>query len=485
MLTSCLLVSCKKSEEEASQDVVTTDSSTEIVEEKYLDDLPERDMGGYEFIVQNNNRQDWIADTGFGAESDGSVYGEAIYRRNVIVEERFNCKLIADYNMAETDIINTAMSGDSTVDMYLFTPVGNANVILSGVLLDWSEKNMPYIDKSKPYYYQKFNENLSINDTQFFLAGDFSNSVTRFTYCWYFNMELLEDTLHMNPNELYDIVTNKQWTLEKAYTMIENVHSDAGTLGEKDPEDTFGFGSNYWSAAVAYNYAFDNPTMVMVDGVPQMNPNFYNKSVDIVESVRKLFYDNPGSYVGDWHEESTGWRNGKILFRANCLHDGLDYSELGFNFGVVPYPMYDIDQKEYYSSVDGAHGLMAMLTSLPDERKENNSIIIEALNSESARTSKPVFLEQTLKLRTFNEYIDKASEVIDLITNNVIADFGFFFSSQNEGFPFMIQHVMISQKNDTENRKNFASLYEMYEESNIITYNNLISQLVALAEERK
>ena len=484
MLTTCFLVSCTKDNGEGDQGAVTTDGDT-VNEEKYLDELPEKDMGGYEFIVQNNNRADFKSDTAFGEDSDGSIYGEAIYKRNVLIEERFNCKLVADYNLAEGYLINMAMSGDCDIDLVLFTPVGRADVVLSGALLDWSEENVPYVDKSKSYYYQKFNENLNVGGSQFFLAGDFSNSVTRFSYCWYFNMDLLENSLHMTPDELYDLVTSKQWTYEKAYNMISEIYADAGTLGEKDTADTFGYVSNYWSAAVAYNYAFDNRAMIMVDGVPQMNPSFYDKSVDVVESVRKLFYDNPGSYVGDWGQETESWKSGNALFVASCLHDGLYYDDLSFDYGVIPYPMYDSDQKEYYSSVDGAHGLMAMLTCMPDERKENNSILIEALNAESARISKPVFIEQTLKLRTLNVLSDKANEVVGIILDSVIADFGFFFSNQIEGFPFMIQHVMISQSNSEENRVNFASLYEMYEEKNIKTYNDLISQLIEQAEESK
>ena len=483
MLSACFLTSCSKdkTEEETTDGAVTTNSQEEE-ETKYLDDLPQKDMGGYEFMLLQNPRQDFVTDTGFGDNSDGSVYGDAIYRRNLSVEERFNCVLKVEYNSVEANLIPIAMSGDCEYDMLMFSPVGHSDILLSGALLDWSNENMPFIDKSKPYYHSKMNENLSVAGSQFFLSGEFANSVNRFTYCWYFNSKLLQDVHHMQPDDLYEIVINKQWTYEKAYTMIENTYADDGTLGEKDTADTFGYASNYRSAAVAYNYAFDNRSMLMIDGVPQMNENFYDKSIDVIEAVRKLFYDNKGSYVGDWGADSLSWRSSKALFVASCLHDGIDYANVNFNFGIVPYPLYDSEQTEYYSSVDGAHHLMAMLTSLPDERKENNSIIIEALNAESARISKPVFIEQTLKLRTFNESLDKVDIIVDLVRDSVIADFGYFFSAQHEGFPFMIELVLESQTFSEENRRYFPSLYEQNKDKNINKYNDIVSKLVELSE---
>ena len=487
MLVSCLLVSCKKNEEKGDDTSVATSNADDDSKEesKYLDELPEKDMGGYEFTVLTASRSDYIADTNFANESDGSIYGEAIHRRNVSVADRFNCNLVMRAEASDetlAGLMYEIMSGDCGFDMAMLSPVGNSNYVLEGYFLDWSKENMPYVDTTKPYYNERMNAALTVADSQYYLAGDFANSITRFTYCWYFNMTLLRDVHHMDPDALYELVANKQWTLETAYQMIEKTASDEGTLGEKDTEDTFGYVSNYYSASVAYNYAFNNPTMVMVDGYPQLNENFYEKSVDIIESVRNLFYDNRGSYVGDWGAEYTSWSSGKALVVVSVFHDALTWNDFKFNFGIVPYPMYDASQNEYYSMVDGAHGLMVLPGTMPKEHMENNSIIIEALNSESARISKPVFLDQTLKLRTFNESIDKASEVIDIISTSVVADFGYLFSNQIEGFPFMIQYVMKSQNEAAENRVDFSSLYEQYEDKNIGTYNSIISRLISLSE---
>ena len=104
----------------ATTSVVTEEPTEEDLRKAIPDNLPEKDMGGYEFRVWTRERSDFVEDVGFDLEETGEVVDDAIYARNRDVEERFNVDLvqhiIADSN-ASADIVKGITSGEDTHDV--------------------------------------------------------------------------------------------------------------------------------------------------------------------------------------------------------------------------------------------------------------------------------------------------------------------------------------------------------------------------------
>ena len=146
-------------------------------------------------------------------------------------------------------------------------------------------------------------------------------------------------------------------------------------------KDLYGFTSDYWSAAITYQYAFDNPVMTKnSEGIPELAFNT-PKLAQIVDKLYTFFYENPGSYVGDWGVSGPFWHEGRVLFLNGLFTNASTYRDLEFDFGIIPYPKWDEVQARYYTMSDGAHDVMAVPITTDDP--ERTSIIVEALNAES------------------------------------------------------------------------------------------------------
>lgn len=478
-LFSC--VSAKKTPDNTTSGDGTTKSTpvTTNPNDDHGYELPAIEDSDYTFIAGAGSRSDFRSELGFEMTEDGGdIYSKAIISRNKYIEDEFNVTLEAQYYDNINFVAAQIQAGVCKIDLLSATPVDSSGLMLRGYFLDWSKENLPYVNHDAPWYLKAMNDELSINGQSYYYAGDFNLSTIRFTYCYFFNQKLLFQELNLSPNDMYDLVNEKEWTLEKLNQMVRDVYSDIGTtMGEKDDDDIFGYVSNWYSAAVTYNYAFDNRVMIKNEaGYPELNEMFYNKGVEITEKVHDLFFGNPGAYVGDWGERERIWINGHSLFIASVIGDATSYQDCNFEFGVIPYPMFDKMQKEYFTMVDGAHALSAIPYNVPKERLSNNSIVIEALNAETRHTVRDVYFEQILKLRSFQE--EAAGKVLDLLLNSRTFDFGYLYSNTSTGFPFLIQLVMKSEY--SEEKKTFTTLYEENKTSNVNTYNNIIQQLVNL-----
>jgi len=88
-------------------------------------------------------------------------------------------------------------------------------------------------------------------------------------------------------------------------------------------------------------------------------------------------------------------------------------------FGIIPYPKYDSAQPEYVSRVEY---YMAMQVPITNSDLERAGAMLEALNSESAKTIIPAYYEIALKSKYARD--DDSAQMLDLIFNTLVVDIG-------------------------------------------------------------
>ena len=107
-----------------------------------------------------------------------------------------------------------------------------------------------YIDLSKSYWDQRCNENLSLMNRHFLIAGDAIVTDDDHTYATIFNKDMIEEYAFENP---YDLVDNGEWTLDKYREM-------ALVVGAPDENGQWGVDATWGS--LAHNYA----STIMLNG---------------------------------------------------------------------------------------------------------------------------------------------------------------------------------------------------------------------------
>lgn len=469
-----VFASCSESPAETAQSE-TTAAATETAEPDPIevrkaipDNLPAADYEGLVFTVLARDRDDFVKDIGAGTEETGDVIVDAIYRRNATVEERFKIVIEALHTAEPIKMLRQSVqANDDIYGVMLDHVINMGSAALEGNYLDWYD-DLPYIDLEQPWYIGNAVDALSVENHAYLMAGEYCLSILRFTYCMYYNKQIAEN---YNVGDLYGDVMDGKWTIGKLDSIVKEVHEDLDGNGTMNDQDLFGFTTDYYSAAITYQYAFDNPVMTKNEGgIPEMTYN-NGKMPEIVNTLIDFFYANEGSYPGTWGVSGPIWEAGHALFLNGLFASAESYRDYEFDFGIIPYPKWDENQKNYYTMSDGAHDVMAVPVSCTDP--ERTSVIVEALNAESYKQVIPAYYETALKVKYTRD--DESVLVLDMVLEGRTFDFGYVYDGW-AGVGFLLQNLT------SANSKDYASGYAKLEKSAIKRYEKVIDTLLGLEE---
>lgn len=99
------------------------------------------------------------------------------------------------------------------------------------------------------YYYHDIIDEIMVNGKLYYLAGDYTYSVWPSLFVFYFNKQIAENN---NVGDLYSLVREGNWTLDKLKELCANVYQDLNGNAEKDDADLFGLATDYGNVADAY-----------------------------------------------------------------------------------------------------------------------------------------------------------------------------------------------------------------------------------------
>ena len=365
--------------------------------------------------------------------TDDSLW-DAIYKRNQAVENRLGvtitvinqeCTYAARNAWFQTfrNAVNTK-SGDFDAGAIYISQ--GAPLALEGMYYNLID--FPNMSLDKPWWNQALREETTIFDTCFFLAGDIAVSSIAGTCAWFYNKTLWEK---LNPGQeyaLYDYVDNGEWTVELMYDLMENVWEDTNASGVIDDGDVVGMrpdatnsdpGMDSWIPALGLNVT------VMEDGYPVLA--LYNeRSVSAFEKVQDLFINNPSTLRGTGYTQ-TNFSSGNILFQRASLSYGTYLRDMSDPYGVLPFPKFDEEQEKYGTTISNGESMIALLSSLPDDRLDMVGATVELMAAESYKQVTPVFYDVMLKSKFSDDPRD--AEMYDLILESVVVSFGYVYST--------------------------------------------------------
>ena len=243
MLMLLSLTACGTGDTTDDTQASTTDAQTEAVtaDPNYTLDLEEGlnfDTEVTIFYVNMVGRTDELESEKLG----GGVISDAVYERNVAVEERlgitFGYTSKNDDTEALPAISNLVQAGDDTVDIFTVGTYVCMTPSLAGHYLNLN--SLDNIDLSKHYWNQDYNDMMTFtsDNVQFVATSPIAISIFRRGYITIFNREFMAD--YQIP-ELYDTVFNGDWTLDYQYSLIKDIYVDADGDGNESAGDFYGF----------------------------------------------------------------------------------------------------------------------------------------------------------------------------------------------------------------------------------------------------
>ncbi|MBQ8642572.1 MAG: hypothetical protein IJ480_10185 [Clostridia bacterium] len=434
---------------EAEQTAAVETEPVEYTREEYPDELPERDFGGKDYVICSTEvkRYEVLSD-----ELTGEACNDAVYHRNMEIEERFNTKISSLIEAEPESVLReSAISGDNAFEIAGYVNYKAYVPIAAHAAMNWND--IPYVDQSKPWHNQLANEPATINGKLFAINSDLSISSLQYTYGIFFNYKLAEDYGY-TPDELYQMVFDGTWTIDTFREMIQDIWVDVDGNAEHDRDDIHGYSvcpgintSDVWLAALDLDLATLNN-----DGTYSVD--FFNeKTVSALEKCMALTYDGVGTYNlhQDWRQVPVDFASGKVMMTQMYFGETTEsLKDMEDTYGILPLPKFDEAQQAYYTNAWDQFSVFSVPVTAEDP--EFVGILYEALSAETWRSVYPAYYDTALKSRYSAEA--NVAKIVDLIMEGRKFEFSFQFGNELQDLPYMFRAMLRDKTTDIASRYN-------------------------------
>ncbi|MBQ3178124.1 MAG: hypothetical protein IJB52_09910 [Clostridia bacterium] len=433
LMTAGSLASCGEKEAAETQAAADTDAA-EAVETEEVDPFADMDLGGESIRMMVSSREkDGIVPSIFaiqhGEELTGEVVSDAVYNRNIEVEEMLNIKLefTADDQSHETigaSLTQLLTAGDDAYELIIHELFPLATLSVQNSFLNVF--NIPHLDFSKDYWYDDYMSDTSFasEDKRYILAGDYFLDVYRSAHALYFNKDRFTD-LYGAPEELYDLVLEGGWTHDVFLQYSEGAYQDVNGNGSRDADDLYGFSTyGYWGPIIPWVIGADITFLEYnEDGSPYFAMN-NERSIKLLEQLNRIFHgEGAYDYQADF---SLAFINGSSLFGGyHRVAHMENFRDMEADLGILPIPKMDDSQENYITSSHDTTNVGVI--PITCSKSDIIGVVLEVLSRESAESVIPAYYETSLKTKYVRD--DQSAQILDIIRQNISCVFPVAFGN--------------------------------------------------------
>lgn len=474
MLVSFLACSGKTGEQSESSDnigesVITTASPKDTMYYE-SDSLPTLDFGGETVTILSLERLNpsiSFYETEFTVEDlNSNAVNDSIYNRELFVEDRLGVEINNVKVESVTNEIDKVLnSGDDTYDGFVHVNHILSNYIFQDYLTDLY--TVDYLDFTKPWWSEKFNSEAEIFGQLYLSTGSLCLSLIKNAYVVFYNKSIANNYAKSIPElaDLYGLVDSGEWVFDKFVEIGGGIYEDLNGNSIRDLEDVYGIAyDNYYQIDAIWS-GFDlNVFSRTDDGWFEMDVNT-DKVFTALEKISDMLYETKGSMsnnVGATPDESYSsdfaelyFANGTNLFFV----DRIGYTEkdtirnMQDDYGILPFPKYDENQKEYYSFPFDFFGSIGIPVS--NTNPEIVGAVFEAMASYSYRDTVPAYLDIVLKGQYMSD--PESRRMVDIVVDGIMIDAAWIYvHSLSSDYPRQYRYVV------GDGDRSFATKHQEY-----------------------
>ena len=410
----------------------TTEETTTAAETKpavQVPDLPSKDWEGRRamFLVKGPGQGNWESKEIWVPEENGEVVNDAVYARNLKMEERYNFKVaITGGDSLDSMARTVILAGDDDYDVVMPNMTQSAN--LANEKLTFDLYDVPYIDLDRDYYDQNSIRDLTIGGRLYFVTGEIAYQDQDGIWVTMFNKELAESYGIDDP---YKLVRDGTWTVDRLIEMTSDVSRDIDGDGKMGITDMWGFVSAY-STVSSMVYGADIRIVTKNEkDLPELTFD-HERIHTVLEKAITLLETEDRSFMVD-HFPGMGYNaytlrdvfgGGLGLFYAEVLMHVKTMRWSNVTFGVVPFPKYDETIEGYPHFINAVGTMVNIPTTVADP--EFSGFVVEAMSAEAMNLITPAYYDVALTGKYMRD--DESAEMLDLIIGSAVYDLGHIFA---------------------------------------------------------
>ncbi|MBO5757832.1 MAG: hypothetical protein J6S28_09050 [Clostridia bacterium] len=451
MLVS-LLAGCADSDEGTTENTTVSEEQTNVLDNL---NVPDKTYDGKEFMFLTRDAAEWTTVDIFAEEQTTDPIVDAVYRRNDMIQTKYDLKILETQTNDPLAAVEKDVKGGAGEYDAIVQKLGSCATIATKNYLH-NLKDVPYMDFDQSWWDQKALEGLSIGNKVYFATGDLLTSDNDGTFIVMFNKRIAEDNGLEN---IYELVSNKEWTFQKMYDMASVAVKDLNGNGKMEhDQDVLGTATTGNSSFCMMYAAGIVITAKNENDVPEYVLDV-ERAVDVIplsysiigDKNMALSMNTAGGSTDVVENGKTCFGNGHALFFQECLQCVIRLRSYDVEFGVVPFPMFNEAQGEYYSHMNEVGGMVAVPTGVIGEELEQIGAVIETMAAYSVDTLTPAYYDITLISKGTRD--EESRPMIELILANRIYDIGYVFDASWGGFVSQIANKFMDGKTNVASAK--------------------------------
>ena len=345
----------------------------------------------------------------------------AIIRRNDTMMELYNCgieQVASSEGILANDFATEQCHIDIAATHYNLLGKGNGNYYNLATI---------GIDLSNPWWDQGFVNDVMVDGFLYTIIGDFSLTSFDATWVMFYNKEVLDQNEKLRGTDLYALVDNGEWTIDKFTELVQKAKQDDGdqvmATGTADVyglvTSEYGIRGLYFGAGASYVTKTEDAA-----GNTTFTHGFNDNASLVAQAVIDIYADDAVT-IAKYTVVGSQINNGLTLFAPETLDKARNWSDAGLkNFGIVPHPVYSAEQLAtvgYKHNVDN-HLIYYVV---PTTINYDISIIANFLELYGFH-SRYIVYPEFLNLYKYNwTNSEEDAEMIDIIMNSRTFDLGY------------------------------------------------------------
>ena len=406
-----------------------TDTTAEIKADDPADTYvaPDVNYNGKEFnIMRWTWDEDWVLSV---TKESTPIESQTYYHLKSVERElgvEFNIALEqrGEYGYHDSFVAKVEMlSGNDNIDLICQYSLSAAIGAQHGVYLNLLD--LSYVNWDKYYWSDSLYDYNAVNGKMYYCTGDLTGTSIKNMFVMVYNYDLINDYRIENP---YEVVDRGEWTIETLKKFSRDIYVDENRNSASDIGDIFGLVVGDYRTIDAFQAGSNLVSIVKdPDGKLQINEQMSGSyGVSVIEKLENLLHGNSGAYCNnktDKPDYSASFIQGNAAFMVTmCSGIISSVSKSDINYGILPIPKYDENQKNYHTCLNMTYNMY----SVPIVARDPNmsGAVLESLAHSGNRNLIPV-IYKALQYKYSNRPEDV--RMLELLRSGIIYDPGRIF----------------------------------------------------------